>query len=145
MTAMRATFVVVAAALSAQGALAPAARAGEADDLQRMVDVAKQGATDLERLDELRVAREDVTLLRVWLDGAWKLRSEERYDDVRAVLDRCQAQAEMIRARIQASKVVAQAAQKEAQIRKVKADTERTRKHLHGAQIEKAALEGRTR
>ena len=61
----------------------PTARAGEADDLQSMIDRARQGASDLERLDERAATREEITLLRVWLDEAWRLRSEQKYDEVR--------------------------------------------------------------
>lgn len=121
-----------------------AVRAGEADDLQRLIDGAKKNANDLERLDDRRAAREDLTLIRVWLDHAWRLRSEQKYDEVRVVLDRSEAQAEMIRQKILAAKLKAEAAEKEAELKRVRDDIARTRQALNEANAQKAALQGRT-
>ena len=44
----------------------------EADDLQRMIDSARQNTRDLERLDELGAVREEITLMRSWLDQSWR-------------------------------------------------------------------------
>jgi site-specific recombinase len=96
------------------------AAAGEADDLQRMIDTARQAANDLERLDEQKAVREELTLLRVWLDAAWRLRSEQKYDEVRVVLDRCQAQGDMIRQKIIAAKASSEAARKEDELKRVR-------------------------
>src|SRR5262245_57224693 len=60
---------------------APAARADEADDLQTMIDRARRGTSDLRRLDELRACGKDLRLLDNWLDEAWRMRSEQRFDD----------------------------------------------------------------
>jgi hypothetical protein len=125
-------------------ATAPA-RAGEADDLQAMIDRARNGVTDLERLDEKGAAREDVAVLRTWLDESWRLRSEHKYDDVRIVLDRCDAQAEMIRQKIQASKLSAQAAEREQRVTQQRADNDKTRKAIEQARLLKASLEAKTR
>jgi hypothetical protein len=119
--------------------------AGEADDLQAMIDRAKNGVEDLERLDEKGVATEDATVLRMWLEEAWRLRSEQKYDDVRIVLDRGDAQAEMIRQKIQAAKLAAQAADREQKLAALKADIEKTRKAIDQARIQKAALEAKTK
>ncbi len=121
------------------------AHAGEADDLQRMIEVGRQGAKDLERLDVERAVREDLTLLGVWFDAAWRLRSEQRYDDVRVVLDRCQAQAEMIREKITASKLLVEATQKQAEAQRVRDEIARTRQALQAAILKKASLEGRAK
>ncbi len=126
-------------------ALAAAAQAGEADDLQVMIDRARNGVTDLERLDEKGAARDDAQVLRSWLDEAWRLRSEQKYDDVRIVLDRCDSQAEMIRQRIQASKLVAQAAEREDKVAKLRAEIEALRKAIAEGRQQKAALEGKPR
>jgi hypothetical protein len=104
---------IVTGTLLLVGLTASGAHAGEADDLQVMIDRARNGVTDLERLDERSATREDAALLRLWLDEAWRLRSEQKYDEVRLVLDRCDAQAAMIREKIQAAKLLAQAAEKE--------------------------------
>lgn len=121
------------------------ALAGEADDLQRMIDAAKQAASDLERLDDLKAAREDVTLLRVWLDSAWRLRSDQKYDDVRVVLDRCQAQGDMIRQKIQAAKVTGEAARKEEELRRLRDQIARTKEAIQAATLQKAALEAKVK
>ena len=63
------------------------------------------GATDLERLDELKATRDEISLLRSWLDEAWGLRSKHEYDQVREVLDRAFKQADLIRAKITVSKL----------------------------------------
>ena len=78
------------------------ARAGEEDDLQRQIETQRAGVNDLERLDELRTTTDEITLLKAWLDEAWALRSKHEYDQVREVLDRCIAQAELVRQKISA-------------------------------------------
>ncbi len=125
--------------------VASAAIAGEADDLQRLIDAAKQNTNDLERLDELRAAREDITLMRVWCDMAWKFRADDKLDEVRVVYDRIQAQAEMIRQRIAASKLMAEAAKKEAELQRLRDDIERTKEAIRTATLKKATLEGRAK
>ena len=119
--------------------------AGEADDLQAMIDRARNGVTDLERLDERGAAREDASVLRLWLDEAWRLRSEQKYDEVRIVLDRCDAQADMIRQKIQAAKLLAQAAEKEADLKRLRDNIEKTRRAIQEAQLQKAGLEARAK
>ena len=122
-----------------------AALAGEADDLQRAIDVARQGAKDLANLDELKAAREDLALLDVWLRSAWTLRSEEKYNEVRVVLDRCQAQADMIRETIVASKISLEAAQKEGELKALRDEIARTKQAINAAMAKKASLEGKGR
>jgi hypothetical protein len=133
----------VALGLAAFGT--PAAHAGEADDLQAMIDRAKNGVEDLERLDDQGATKEDATVLRLWLEEAWRLRSEQKYDDVRIVLDRADAQVEMIRQKIQAAKLSTQAAEREKKVAQLKADNEKTRKAIEQAKIQKATLEARTK
>lgn len=120
------------------------ARAGEADDLQRIIEDKRQTATDLERLDEQKVAGTDVTVLRMWLDTAWSLRSQEKYDEVRVVVDRCKAQADMIREKITASKLDAVAKQKEADVARARATLDRTKKALENAKVQKIRLGGKS-
>src|SRR5258706_1434312 len=74
--------------------------AGEEDDLQRQIETQRAGASDIERLDELHTAGDEVVLLKAWLDEAWDLRAKHEYDQVREVLDRAIAQAELIRQKI---------------------------------------------
>jgi hypothetical protein len=137
--------LIVVGALLLGGLAARELRAGEADDLQAMIDRARNGVTDLERLDERSATREDAALLRLWLDEAWRLRSEQKYDEVRLVLDRCDAQAAMIREKIQAAKLMAQAAEKEESLRRLKDNIEKTRRAIQQAQMQKIGLEARSK
>ncbi len=122
-----------------------AATAGEADDLQVMIDRARNGVPDLERQDDRGATRDETTVLRVWLDEAWRLRSEQRYDDVRIVLDRCEAQAELIRQKIQASKVAARAAERENDLKRLRDNMDKTKRAIQQATLAKAALEARSK
>jgi hypothetical protein len=136
--------VVLGAAVLAGGQY-NAASAGEADDLQVMIDRARNGVPDLERQDDRGATRDETTILRVWLDEAWRLRSEQRYDDVRIVLDRCEAQAELIRQKIQASKVMGRAAEREDDLKRLRENIEKTRRAIQQATLAKAALEARSK
>jgi len=119
------------------------ARAGEADDLQRQIDYLKQTTNDLERQDDQKSVSTEVTMMRSWLDNAWTLRSQEKYDEVRIVLDRCEAQANMVRQKLVAAKLDAQAAAKEDEVKRKKNQLARTKKALENAKIQKARLEGK--
>jgi hypothetical protein len=137
----------ILAALAVATALAPVSRAhaGEADDLQRMIEVARQGAKDLERLDDGGAVRDEVTFLNVWLDNAWKLRAQQKYDDVRVMLDRVQAQAEMIHEKITAAQLTREAVKKEMELKRIRDEIVKTKEKLQAATLQKAALEGRTK
>src|SRR5262249_48607954 len=100
---------------------------------------------DLERLDERGTSREDTAVLRVWLDEAWRFRSEQKYDEVRVVLDRCDAQAEMIRHKIEAAKLAAQAKQKEDALKRVRENIDKTKKAIEAAMLKKAGLEAKAK
>jgi hypothetical protein len=119
------------------------ARAGEADDLQRQIDYLKQTTNDLQRQDDQKSVSTEVTMMVSWLDNAWTLRSQEKYDEVRIVLDRCEAQANMVRQRLVAAKLSAQAAAKEDEVKRAKNQLARTKKALENAKIQKARLEGK--
>jgi hypothetical protein len=120
-----------------------AARAGEADDLQRQIDYLKQTTNDLERQDDQKAVSTEITMMRSWLDNAWTLRSQENYGEVRIVLDRCEAQANMVRQRLVAAKLAAQATVKEDEVKRAKAQLARTKKALENAKLQKARLEGK--
>lgn len=119
------------------------ARAGEADDLQRQIDYLKQTTADLERQDDQKAVASDIMMMRSWLDTAWTLRSQEKYDEVRISLDRCEAQANMVRQKLTAAKLAAQAAAKEDEVNRVRSQLSRTKKALENAKIQKARLEGK--
>lgn len=120
-----------------------AVRAGEADDLQRQIEYLKQTTNDLERQDEQKEVSADVTMMRSWLDAAWNLRSREKYDEVRGILDRCEAQANMIRQRITEAKLNAQAEAKENELKRARERLDSTKKAVENAKLQKARLEGK--
>jgi hypothetical protein len=119
------------------------ARAGEADDLQRQIDYLKQTTNDLERQDDQKAVATEIAMMRSWLDNAWTLRSQEKYEEVRIVLDRCEAQANMVRQLLTASELAAQADAKEKEVKRSRGQLDRTKKALENAKIQKARLEGR--
>jgi hypothetical protein len=117
------------------------ARAGEEDDLQRQIETQRSGVSDIERLDELHTAGDEITLLKAWLDEAWNLRAKHEYDQVREVLDRALAQAELIRQKTAASKLRAQADERDAALKDLRRKIDVTRKALQDTTIKKKALE----
>ena len=119
------------------------ARAGEADDLQRQIDYLKQTTSDLERQDDQKSVSSDIMMMRSWLDTAWTLRSQEKYDEVRISLDRCEAQANMVRQLLTAAKLSAQASAKEDEVKRARSQLARTKKAVENAKIQKARLEGK--
>lgn len=137
---MTATVWLTAALVLAVGS--GVARAGEEDDLQRQIDTQRSGLSDLDRLDELRATTDEITLLKSWLDEAWNLRSKHEYDEVREVLDRCIAQAELIRQKISASKLRAQVQKREAALDDTRNKIQTTKKALQEMTIKKRAMEG---
>jgi len=133
----------LAAAICAAFAASPrAVLAGEEDDLQREIDNQRVSVADLERLDELKATGDEITQLRSWLDEAWSLRSKHEYDSVREVLERTRKQADLIRAKITASKLRAQANAREASLAEVRARIGRTKKSLAETLRKKKAIEG---
>jgi len=133
--------IVATLAFCATLATTRAARAGEEDDLQRQIETQRAGVSDLERLDELHAAGDEIVLLKAWLDEAWALRAKHEYDQVREVLDRALAQAELIRQKTAASKLRAQADKREAALQETRRKTEAARKTLADTTLKKKALE----
>jgi hypothetical protein len=131
--------VSLAASLAFSAALP--AHAGEEDDLQRQIETQRAGVTDIERLDELHTAGDEIILLKAWLDEAWNLRAKHEYDQVREVLDRALAQAELIRQKINVSKLRAQADKRDAELQALRRKIDQTRKALADTTIKKKALE----
>jgi len=128
--------VMVGAMALALGSFGRIARAGEEDDLQRQIETQRSGVAE--------ATTDEITLLRAWLDEAWSLRSKHEYDEVREVLDRCLKQADLIRAKITASKLRAQAQKHEAALADLRAKISRTKKALQETTTKKRALEGST-
>jgi hypothetical protein len=113
----------------------------EADDLKRQIESQRAAVSDLERLDDRRLVTDEITNLRSWLDEAWAQYSKEEYKRVREVVDRCIAQAELIRQKITAAKMTAYANDRDGQVRATREKIERTKKQLLDAQSTKKALE----
>jgi len=140
MTSLR----VAAAALGlllVTGATRSLAWADEEDDIQRQIDVQKAGVADLEHLDRQHAATSEIQRLHDWLGQAWDLRNKHEPDDAREVLERCMAQAELVRQVISAAQLKAQVADREAKLNSTKAETEKKKKALLDAQVKKRALE----
>jgi hypothetical protein len=130
----------LAAALASSAATLPAL-AGEEDDLQRQIETQRAGVTDIERLDELHAAGDEIILLKSWLDEAWNLRAKHEYDQVREVLDRALAQAELIRQKINVSKLRAQAEKRDNELQALRKKIDQARKSLADTTVKKKALE----
>ena len=113
----------------------------EGDDLKRQIESQRAAVSDLERLDERHMVTDEITLLKSWLDEAWSQYSKEEWKKVREVVDRCIAQAELIRQRITAGKMTAYANDREAAVRTTRERIEKTKKALLDAQSTKKALE----
>jgi len=121
--------------------LPSAARADEEDDIQRQIDAQKAGVPDLELLDRSHAATSEIQRLRDWLGQAWDLRNKHEPDEAREVLERCMAEAELVRQIITAAQLKAQVADREGKLDRTKAETEKKKKALQEAQIKKRSLE----
>ena len=115
------------------------------EDLKRQIEAQQAAIGDLEKLDEKRVAVDELALLRSWFDEAWGQYSKEEYDRVREILDRCTAEAELIRQKATAGKLTALANDREAAAKASHDKLERTKKELQQAYIKKKALEMNTK
>ena len=113
----------------------------EAEDLKRQIESQRSAVSDLERLDDRHMVTDEITLLKSWLDEAWQQYSKEEWKKVREVVDRCIAQAELIRQRITAAKMTAYANDRENVVKATRAKIEQTKKALLDAQSTKKALE----
>ena len=111
------------------------------EDLKRQIEAQEAAIGDLEKLDERRVAIDEVALLKSWFQEAWGQYSKEEYDRVREILDRCTAQAELIRQKATAGKLTSLANDRESAAKASHDKLERTKKDLQQAYIKKKALE----
>lgn len=113
--------------------LALPAQGDEADDLQLMIERERRGLQDLRRLDEQRACDADIKTLESWLNEAWKLRGEEDYEAAKVVLERVDAQKDMVREKIAAARLKAEAS-------KLEADVAVARKRIKALKAELAEL-----
>jgi len=117
------------------------AHADEEDDLQRQIDAQKASVADLGRLDVQHAGGEEIVRLKSWLDEAWGLRSKHEYDGVREVLDRCMAQAELIRQTIAAANLKSQVAQRETQLKQTREKLAQAKKDIESTRVQIKSLE----
>lgn len=113
----------------------------EVNDLRRSIDTHRGTVSDLERQDGQRVVNDQITLLRTWVDEAANLLGEKKLDRVREVLDRLNAQEELIRQRLAAATAAGVARDREEALRALKEKTEQTKVALEQATVTKKALE----
>jgi multidrug resistance efflux pump len=123
------------------GVSAPAWARSPAADLQRELDAGRAAVADLERLDDKKAVTAETAVLRAWYDEGGNWLSKEEFDRVREVLDRCNAQSELIRQKISAARAVAQANEREAALKSLRAKLEQTKQDLQQAQVKKKAME----
>jgi hypothetical protein len=128
-------------ALGAVPAWSSVAYADEEDDLQRQIEAQKASVADLVRLDTQHAAGEEIVQLKGWLDEAWGLRAKHEYDSVREVLDRCMAQAELIRQSIAAANLKVQVAQKETLLKQVHEQIAQAKKDIESTKVQIKSLE----
>jgi len=121
--------------------LSATAYAGSNPDLQREIKLQQTAAKDLAALDANRVVQDELTLLNTWLDEAWNKQSKDQTGRAREVLDRCTAQAELIRQKIATAKIKAEAAAHENAARDAREKVRKTQKALEDATVKKKAME----
>ena len=141
----RPTFLLLTSTLAvvtlAFGICASPALADEEDDIQRQVDAQKSGIPDLEHLDTRHAAATDIQRLKEWIAAAWDLRNKHDPDGAREVLDRCLAQADLVRQVIAESQMKADVAAREAKLQKTKQEIEHQKQALREGQAKKKSLE----
>src|SRR5262245_62152836 len=117
-----------------------AARAGN-NDIQREIKAQQATANDLSALDTNRVVADEIALLKTWLDEAWTKQSKDQGGRAREVLDRCVAQADLIRQKIATAKIMAEADAHEKAARESRDKVKRTQKALEDANVKRKAME----
>lgn len=128
----------------ALGLAAGTAFSGSAD-LKREIQAQQAAANDLQALDTTKVVADEIALLRTWLDEAWDRHGKDQGARARESLDRCLAQADLIRAKLAAAKVSAAAAERENAAADARDKLAKTKKALEDAVIKKKALEMNTK
>ena len=113
--------------------------------MQVVIDRARSGVTDLERLDERGAARDETTVLRVWLDeaSAPAVRAQARVGAHRPRPLRRPGRDDP--SQIQASKLSVQAGDKEGSLKRVRDHIDKTKKAIQQAMLQKAGLEARAK
>ncbi|HTM20301.1 MAG TPA: hypothetical protein VL172_07340 [Kofleriaceae bacterium] len=112
-------------------------------DLQRDIDVQAAAARDLGTLDKQGAAAGERTALQQWLDDAGQRLQAGKLDLVRDILNRCVAQAELIRQVIGAAKLDGEVADRHKALAASNQRLADTRKALAAAKARRAELEAK--
>ncbi len=123
-------FSTVALLASAGPALADSA------DIKREIKAQQSAASDLQALDTRKVVADEIALLKTWLDEA-----VNKSGRAREVLDRCLAQADLIRLKIAVSKFTEEATNKERAVMESKAKVKTVKQALEDGLVKKKAME----
>jgi hypothetical protein len=118
-----------------------AANDREVNDLKRSIETHRGTVSDLDRQDAQRVAGDQLALLRSWIDEATTLLGKQKLDRVREVLDRLNAQEELIRQRLAAGAASAVARDREEALKALRDKIEQTKVDLEQATATKQDLE----
>jgi hypothetical protein len=145
MTSARPKIPRAALGLVAGLLLLPARADARPEDLKREISTQQRATDDLAKLDDKHAAEGEIALQRSWLDEAWGQLAKEEYDRVRELLDRCIAQAELIRQKAAAAHLAAQAVDREIAVKATREKNARLRKAIEQALEKKRSLEATVR
>lgn len=110
-------------------------------NMTREIKAQQAAVNDLSALDTNRAVPDEIALLKTWLDEAWNHQSKDQGQKAREVVDRCTAQADLIRQKIITAKIKAEADAHEKAAREVREKLKRTQKALEDAIVKKKAME----
>jgi hypothetical protein len=108
----------------------------DSSDLKREINAQRAAAADLEALDTAHVVPDEIALFKTWIDEAWNKQGRAR-----EIIDRCLAQADLIRIKITSAKAMAEAAEHEKAARDTKDKIKTTQKAFEDALVKKKAME----
>jgi hypothetical protein len=111
-----------------------------ADETEREITLQRQVAADLTGMDARHVVADEIAILRAWIDEAAKKLSNGEADRAHEALDRCTAQAELVRQKLETAKVVARAVEKEKAAQDAREKLKHDKKALEDALARKKTL-----
>jgi hypothetical protein len=131
--------ILLAALIASVASLPGTARAST--DLEREIQALRATANDMEALDTERRVRDDIGVLRAWLDEAWNQQARGSGESARRTLTLCVAQTDLIRQRLAAVKAEDAAAKRRRDAAELRARIKEKRASLEEAKAKKAVLE----
>lgn len=114
-------------------------------DIERQITALRGTANDMESLDSERRVREEIGVLRQWLDEAWNFNTRGAESTAKRFLDLCVGQTELIRQRINTVRATIEADKREAAIADTKKKIQQTKDAIEKARQRKAVLEAQTK